>query len=435
VDYLIPLLVTSVLAVISFSLLSRGLPERRAVLRILFVAFLLRVILALVFQLVPGTRIFHEDAAGYEWLGAAMADGWRGEGPPVVFPHTTNYGYVYFVAAFDYLFGSYQLFPSLLNTVIGCASALLLYRIGLLVFVEPIARRALLFALFFPSMILWSSIAVKDTSIVFLLVATMYAVVQLRRKFSLFHSLLTGACLCGILTLRFYIFYVAALAIAVSLLFSGRRIGRAFTGQVAVVGALVLFLIFLGLRKEATDDLSILSLERVSSFRAGMASSANSGWRGDVDLSTPSKAIAFLPLGLSLLLFSPFPWQFTNLRALLTLPEMIVWWGLTFAWLRGMRFSVRKRMGDLAPVLCFAVILAIAYSPVHGNVGVAFRQRSQILIFLFLFAAVGQYLKQMRAKGLSEAAIEEKMAPKPARAPAAPKPAFGPRPLISIRRR
>ena len=418
-EYLVPLFVISIFAAVVFPILLRGLPQRGTILRLILIAFAIRIVLALVFNIVPGTRIFHEDAVGYEWGGVIIAKGWRGEGPPIPYNVQVNYGYMYFSAGLSYLFGPNLLHPSFFNALIGCSSAILLYRIGLSVFIESIARRALMFALFFPSMILWSSIAVKDTSMVFLLVTTMYALIQLRRKLSLFHAILAASCLFAILTIRFYIFFVAVVAIGISFLFSGRRVGRAITGQTLLVAAILLGFMFFGLHKEASEDLSMLNLEHVSSFRSGMASTADSGWRGDVDLSTPGRALAFLPLGLSLLLFSPFPWQFTGLRPLLTLPEMIIWWSLTFAWIRGLRYAMKSRMTDLAPVVCFAIILSLAYAPVHGNVGVAFRQRSQILIFLFLFAAVGQHLKQLRAQRLPDRLVNRDAVPQPVTVPTA----------------
>ena len=38
--------------------------------------------------------------------------------------------------------------------------------------------------------------------------------------------------------------------------------------------------------------------------------------------------VAILVIGLSVLLFGPFPWQITSFRALLTLPEMLLWWSM-----------------------------------------------------------------------------------------------------------
>jgi hypothetical protein len=118
-----------------------------------------------------------------------------------------------------------------------------------------------------------------------------------------------------------------------------------------------------------------------------------------------------MPYGIALVLFSPFPWQFNGLRPLLTLPEMIIWWGLTFAWIRGMRYVLATRRAELTPIVTFAVIVTLAYSLIHGNVGVAFRQRSQIMIFLFLLAALGQHLKRLRRQGLPLSAVEANWKP------------------------
>src|SRR5262249_17954031 len=158
--------------------------------------------------------------------------------------------------------------------------------------------------------------------------------------------------LTAILTIRFYMFYMAVAAILISLLlFSGRRIGTALTNQVLLAGILALAFAFLGLRQEAEANLDVFDFERLSHYRYGLAVSAESGWMQDVDVSTPAKAIAFMPYGLALLLFSPFPWQFNGLRPLLTLPEMLVWWSMTFAWIRGFMYALRARRSDLAPLL------------------------------------------------------------------------------------
>jgi hypothetical protein len=304
------------------------------------------------------------------------------------------------------MFGRYKLHATFINGLIGCLTAILLYRIGLRLFTEAVARRAMLFALFFPSMILWSSVAVKDTCIVFLLVLTMSCMIQLKHRFSPIALLAAAAALSAILTLRFYVFYMTCLAIGLSLFFSGRRLGRALTTQLLLMGVLAGAMVFLGLRHEASQDLQLFDLERVATLRSGLANTANSAFMADVDVSSPAKAIAFMPIGVLFLLFSPFPWQFRGLRPILTLPEMLVWWSLTAAWIRGLRYCLRARKSDLAPIICFAIVMTLAYSTVHGNVGVAFRQRSQIIIFLFLFAASGLELKRLRARGLPDKNVE-----------------------------
>jgi hypothetical protein len=43
----------------------------------------------------------------------------------------------------------------------------------------------------------------------------------------------------------------------------------------------------------------------------------------------------------------------------------------------------------IAPILIFTTLLSLAYSVFQGNVGTAYRQRSQLLVFYFIFVAVG----------------------------------------------
>lgn len=43
----------------------------------------------------------------------------------------------------------------------------------------------------------------------------------------------------------------------------------------------------------------------------------------------------------------------------------------------------------ISPILIFTVMLTLAYSVFQGNVGTAYRQRSQLLVFYFIFVAVG----------------------------------------------
>lgn len=41
----------------------------------------------------------------------------------------------------------------------------------------------------------------------------------------------------------------------------------------------------------------------------------------------------------------------------------------------------------------------------QGNVGAAFRQRAQILVFLFIFNALGTYIAKARAAGIDPKAL------------------------------
>jgi hypothetical protein len=131
-----------------------------------------------------------------------------------------------------------------------------------------------------------------------------------------------------------------------------------------------------------------------------MAETANSGFSADVDISRPDSALMFLPIGMAHLLLAPFPWQMTSLGPLIAAPETIFWWTLVPGTVRGVVFSVKNRFSESLPLLAFTATLTAAYSLMQGNVGAAFRQRAQILVFLFIFSALGTYMAKARAAGL-----------------------------------
>ena len=105
-------------------------------------------------------------------------------------------------------------------------------------------------------------------------------------------------------------------------------------------------------------------------------------------------------MGLVYLLFAPFPWSIGSFRQVLTLPEMLVWYALFPALVRGLALTVRTRFRRALPILVFAGALTAAYAVFQGNVGTAYRQRTQITMFFFIFMAAGQVEKQ-RARELA----------------------------------
>src|SRR5687767_1652713 len=68
---------------------------------------------------------------------------------------------------------------------------------------------------------------------------------------------------------------------------------------------------------------------------------------------------------------------------------MIVWWASFPLFVTGLWFSIKYKLRQISPILIFTVMLSLAYSIFQGNVGNAYRQRSQLLVFYFIFIAVG----------------------------------------------
>ena len=110
--------------------------------------------------------------------------------------------------------------------------------------------------------------------------------------------------------------------------------------------------------------------------------------------------------GLVYLVFAPFPWSVSGLRQALVLPETLVWYALMPAFVRGLSFGLRRHFRTILPIVVFAVSLTLAYALMQGNIGTAYRQRTQITMFFFIFMAVGVVEKRrQRALRLEAAPI------------------------------
>jgi hypothetical protein len=63
----------------------------------------------------------------------------------------------------------------------------------------------------------------------------------------------------------------------------------------------------------------------------------------------------------------------------------------------------------ISPILIFTVMLTLAYSVFQGNVGTAYRQRAQLLVFYFIFVAVGFVLVQEKREERKQRHAEERL--------------------------
>ncbi len=373
--------------------------ERDWMRNLLLVSLLVRLMAASAFELFPSLRVFHEDAAGNEFVGQLIASMWKGDIPP--FPYERpNPGFIYLGAALYFVFGRYPVVLPYFNCIVGTMLAFFIYRLAVRFFHPAVGRFSALLVGLMPSMILWSAVALKDAVVTLALIIALTSCVSLKERLSVQAVLGILVPLVSVYTIRFYMVYFMGFAIVVSLLLD--RGLRFFTGvykQIFVMVSAIALFALLGMSDRAESDLSYFSFEYASGYRHGMAATANSGFDADVDVSTPGKALAYLPIGVAHLLWAPFPWQLTSLRPLLAAPETILWWFMLPATIRGIAFAIRRRFSATSSLLIFSFTLTCAYSLIHGNVGSAFRQRAQILVFLFIFSAAGIHLKRLRKLG------------------------------------
>jgi 4-amino-4-deoxy-L-arabinose transferase-like glycosyltransferase len=336
--------------------------------------------------------MFWGDSATYDDGGWLMSLQWEGQGllNPYYSGKVSGWGFFYLIASIYYVFGHNQLLAQLVNATIGAVTVLVIYAIAKDLFDVEVAKWAGRFMAFFPQMVFWSGAIYKDPAIMLCIALCMYAVLKLNHEFTVRYVLLFVGASLALMTLRFYVFYFVAFATMGTFVLSQRR------GIAGSVGSyLVLIAVFIGAftfaaRQETVEQQrSYFTLERLQITRSDQAMWGQSAYAPKANVSTTQGVISVLPVGLLYLLFAPFPWAVYNLRQALTVPETLVWYALMPALLRGLFFTIRTRFRPALPILVFAASLTCAYAVFQGNVGTAYRQRTQVTMFYFILMAAG----------------------------------------------
>ncbi|MCX7639442.1 MAG: phospholipid carrier-dependent glycosyltransferase [Pyrinomonadaceae bacterium] len=385
--------------------LSEGDSREKETLWTLFIlALAVRAVFGSIAYYADFWTYFASDARAYNEFGKILADHYSGlinitkENDPLLYHRFFSFsgpGWgMYHLIAFLYLFTDQ-------NPVAGnffCASI----SSGAVPIVYMLAREiysnrrvALISSLlvgFMPGFINWSSFMLKDGMIMFFLALSILLVIRLQKEFKLLYVVLLLVSLVGIISLRFYIFPMLAVAILASFIVGVRTDDTAVSVFRRVFALVVLgtALTYIGALRSVSEDLQkYATLERVNISRLDLARSAASGFQEEADVSTVEGAVAVLPAGFVNLMFAPFPWQVTSLRAALTQPEMLVWWLMIPFLIKGLSYSIKRKLRETLAILIFSLMLTISYSIFQGNIGTAYRQRTQIQVFLFIFVAVG----------------------------------------------
>jgi hypothetical protein len=406
-----------VISLVTGGMLSRLKEQRTFLIQLFVLGVLARMLVgALIygFELQP---FFGGDAEVYDVMGYGMMEFWRGNKiyKPMVDQWMSSgiggWGMVYVIAAIYTFVGRNPLAVQFFNAVVGAATAPVIFLCAQHIFRSlRVARIAAIFVAFYPSLILWSSQGLKDGPIVFLLALVMLAILRLGEKLSVKHFTVLVLAMGGLLTLRFYILYMVAAAAGGAFLIGMRPVtSTSLIRQLAIVLGAGLALTYLGVLRPALQHTDMINLQMVQTSRADQAG-AGSGFGQDVDVSTTSGALSVIPVGMAYLLFAPFPWQLANLRQSITLPEMIVWWASFPLLVLGIYFTLRWRFRQALPILLFTAMLTVAYSIFQGNVGTAYRQRSQLLVFYFIFVSVGFVLVRERQEERRRKLYEQKQA-------------------------
>jgi 4-amino-4-deoxy-L-arabinose transferase-like glycosyltransferase len=394
---LIPLLTISPLGALALWWLVGKLAEaedRSLVVRIMIGGVLLRLGLTLVIHYTLPVWFFAPDQITYQEVGWQTLQYYRGlDGMPWQIMNTLELGYFYWNAFLFLIFGYAPLAPKLVNAFVGTASALFCYRLAGELAGRGPAMIAVLLAMFFPSLVLWSTQNLRDPMVLLVTLALFLSVIRLRTRPS---GRAFFAAILSLALLLLFRDYMAAMAlfglVGASFISKARGLPVNLLIGAALFGLAILAYQQFGLGAEWVES---ASFEAISEQRSLLAT-GGTAFRPEVDISTPLLGLRYFPVGLAFFLFSPFPWQLGSTLSLLTLPEQLAWYALLPMVIIGGVYLVRERYHVFGPILVFLALTTSVYALVEGNAGTAYRHRAQVLVFFLILAAVGITLRRLR---------------------------------------
>jgi len=365
--------------------------EARLLLPLVSAAVALRLAVATAIDRLAPAHFFSMDQRRYEWLGQALAESWRGAGP---YPDLiyAKPGYYVWNALIYSTVGYVPLAAAFSNAAIAGLSIVLVYRLARDLAGPHAARMAALFAAFFPSLVLWSSLNLKDAAAIAAILLALRGAQQTARRRPVVGLAEIGAGLLLLSQLRGYLVIIVLLGIGAGLLLPRLRsvpavaVGTAALAVVWLAGAVPSPV-------ERIADEGGFELLEQHRRNLGVGGSA---YHADADVSSPQAALRFLPVGLFYFLLAPAPWQLWNARQWLTLPEMLVWYALVPQVVFGLRELWRRRAASALPLLCVAALTTVSYALVEANLGTAYRHRAQVLVLYLVLAAVGLAARHRR---------------------------------------
>jgi len=387
-------------------ILARAPENRTFLMRLFLIAVVIRIVLAMVIFVGHAEDFFGGDANTYDIFGQSLVASWHGDtyhtGKFASFTQSgaSAWGMLYLVAVVYEVIGRNMLAIQLINSSIGAASAIVVYYVAQNLFSNSrVSKTAAVLVAFFPSLILWSSQALKDGLIILALALSIFATLRLMEKIKITYVVVLIGALLALFSLRFYIFYMMCAAVGGSFFLGSKAFSaQGFMQRFIAVTAIGLAFTWFGVLQGASAQFErYANLKMVQTSREDLAA-AGSGFMKDVDVQTTEGALTVIPVGLLYLMFAPFPWDFATLRQTITLPEMIVWWMVFPLLVLGLWYSIKHRLRQVSPIIIFTTMLTLAYSLFQGNVGTAYRQRSQLLVFYFIFIAVGAIILKERAE-------------------------------------
>jgi 4-amino-4-deoxy-L-arabinose transferase-like glycosyltransferase len=284
------IIMVTILSTLALPIVSRNSNDPTFITRLFFSALAIRILFGTIVYITDSSGFFGGDAYTYNFRAGFIVDYWRGIIPvasPEIIRWTatsgSGWGMHYLVAAIYFVFGKNALAAQAFCWAFGALIGPVVYICAFKMYKNSrVAKFSGILTAFFPAFVIWSSQLMKDGLVIFLLVIVIIAVLHLQEKFSLGTVVILVLAMFGILSLRFYIFYMVAIAAVGSFVVGLSNSPAAVMRRTAVLLIVGLGLTYLGVLRTASSEFEQFgSLERIQRSRMDLARSGESGFGED----------------------------------------------------------------------------------------------------------------------------------------------------------
>ena len=342
---------------------------------------LLSILLNAVLYDSSDARIYHRDAVEIvrHWHGGfptpALIDG--------------KEGYYYLLAGLYWLFGPHTLAGLIVNAALAAALVPIVSDLTRRLVGRDAAAYVPVLVVLLPGLLLWTSQLLKEAAVVFLVAVSLNCATRLLTRISFSGLAMLAAALAVLFTMRSYVGLVVAVGIMAGIALGRRSVLGGLGAGLSAAAVMVMLVFATGVGYSGYKAATSADLKQADLVRKDLATSADSGFGSDIDISTPARALSHFPMAAATFLLGPFPWQFGSARELVALPDVLATWILLPTLWRGFRTTF-QRVGRAVFILLLPAVMTTALlSLTVGNFGTVVRERSQVVIILVPFLAVG----------------------------------------------
>jgi len=386
----------------------------------LFIAFLLRLILAFLVHYIPFLYGYNTNMDGFESRGWELAMNWH-QGAPFEFIFGAH-AYSMMVGTIYYLIGRSPLFIRMVNVFLSTMIVFNTFKIALLVWQNKrTAKIATWIVAFFPALILFGVTILREAILVYLLtVSVLYLIAHTRNHqiSSLFISLVALLMVINLNSGFFLILIVPVFLLIknlMELLVKKKGIKILYISAMSII-LLIVAIVFINSFMDQVIIIGKVGVNTITDFTIfeELALLQNRAARGRTaylvgkTTSSPVSLLIWLPIRIIYFLFMPFPWIWHNLMDILGGVDAFLYFWIIFYSFRGL-FQKKSKFFNYTTLWIIILTAGIGisiFSAGTSNYGTAWRHRA---VFTFLFAILAAFpLSLYRFKNINKIEINEK---------------------------